>query len=589
MADGKARKVFRGIGVVSGVRIGPVTKLVREERPIPRFRIQQAQIADEEQRLHKAIARAHDQLEGLKKRVNADKHPEHLEILNFHQLLLQDRETVDGTLRVLTEQMINVEWALEIMIEQLQARFEQLDDELFRLRGTDIVQVGDRVMACLHQASRSKPMDHVTPGSILIADDITPGEATRFYEMSMLGFATETGGPASHIAIIARSMNLCAVVGVRGLTQAVRNGDMVIMDGRRGLVILNPNPKDLQVYQQLADQEEQWRNRLLEVASLPAVTTDGLDITLRANLDSLHEIDDVAAKGLSGVGLFRTEFLFLDRDTQPTVEDHVRSTREILDLLPDDMVLTVRTQDLGADKMPRYWDHQKEDNPALGLRAVRTVQANPAFFVDQIKGILIGGAKGRVRILLPFISGLGELLLLRELIDQVKHDLDRAGIAYDKNTPLGAMIEIPSAAMMTESLAPYVDFFSVGTNDLVQYLLAADRDNDQAADYYQPLHPAVIRLLGSISQEAHKHGKPVSICGEIGGDPMYTQILLALGYTELSMTPGSAPVIKQVIRNTNRKECLELLAKVKVCATAPEIEDVVSAYLEHRFPEIFRK
>lgn len=572
-----ASLVVRGIPAAHGITFGRAYMIDRRRLKVPKRRIEEDEIDLEIERFRRALDASDRQLERVKAKIAAQEN-DHYNIIAAHQLMLRDSHLVDQTTSNIRDKLINAEWALRKTVEHIKTIFDSIEDDYFRERRSDIDFVGQRVLRnLLGRPTKVKP----PPDAIVVAYDLSPADTAQLHRAAVAGLATDAGGTTSHTAIIARAHEIPAVVGLENITDVVGNGDLLIVDGTEGVVIVNPDPELVARYRDQQRKEAAAEAALLGNRDLPAVTTDGVRIRLAANIDHADEIRSALDHGAEGIGLYRTEYLFMEGERLPTEEQHFDHACHVLELMGDREV-TFRTFDLGGDKIARFLvDHKAEANPALGLRSIRLCLSKSIrpVFVSQLRGLLRASARGNVRLMLPMISGLEELMQVLELIEEVRAELDRSGIEHDPDVPIGIMVEMPSAAMIADHLADKVDFFSIGTNDLIQYTLAVDRVNEHVSYLYEPLHPALLRLIARIIDAGDKAGIDVGLCGEIGGDPRVVPVLLGLGLRRVSMYGVAIPEVKRVIRNCDLDELGELATRVLDMPSATEIERAVDEAL----------
>lgn len=579
----KTEKTFKGIGASPGIVIGRAYLLDRRKLVVAGQRIEEVNVKDEVARFKRALDLSKSQLVDLRKRLSKGIGKSHLYILDTHIMLLEDKMLVDGTVKRIKEAHINSEGALKETIDAIGLKFDAIEDEYLRERKHDVEQVGERILRNL-VGHRQESLTDIRAEAVIIAHDLAPSDTLLMRKDRILAFATDAGSRTSHTAILARSLGIPAVVGVEAITGAVKTGDVVIVDGIHGLVIVDPDEETFLDYLKKQRQYKYFEQELLKLGTLPAETTDGRVVSLQGNIELPEEVSTVMEHGGAGIGLYRTEFLFMNRPTLPTEEQHYEAYRHVAErAAPHEVV--IRTLDVGGDKiLPGQFE--KEANPALGLRAIRFLLQNRDIFKTQLRGILRASVHGRIKILFPMISGLLELYETKKVLDEVKQDLRREGAAFDENVPIGVMIEIPSAALISDLLAREVDFFSVGTNDLIQYTLAIDRQNEHVAYMYEPLDPAVLRLLHQVSEAARRQNIPLSMCGEMAGDPFYAAILLGMGFHSLSMNVGSIPWVKKVIRSVRMEDALELASLVMGQPTAGLARKTAEGFMQERFPEL---
>jgi phosphotransferase system enzyme I (PtsI) len=544
-----------GQPVARGIAIGRSHLAEHSELDIVEFRIGPEEVDKEIRRFRKAIDAARQQLEDLAGRVTENVGIGAGEIIQTHVLMLSDSRLRDDTESHIRGELCNAEWALQIQLEQLLAEFRSLDDEYIRSRGEDVTQVVRLLQNKLNEEAAEKPFENMPDRlaeTLVIAVDLTPGELAVLHERGVAGIVTEYGGPTSHAGILAGSLGIPAVMGVRRAQSLLQEGETLILDGGLGVVYADPDEAIRSHYQQVQRDTRRFKNSLEAIRGLPAVSIDGQRISLQANAERPAELQLARADGASGIGLYRTEFLYL-QGSPPDEETQVVEFAAAIDLLGG-LPLTIRTLDMGADKPSDSFDSshlRRAANPALGLRAIRLCLRDTDLFKAQLRAILRASALGPVRCLIPMLTSVQEIRMVHMLLDECREELAKGGIAYDRQMPVGGMIEVPAAAMSIADLGRYLDFISVGTNDLLQYTLAADRVDEQVAHLYDLEHPGVVRLLRYIFREAEALRIPATVCGEVAGDWHYTRMLLALGLREFSMHPGRLLEVKKIVRETD--------------------------------------
>ena len=576
-------QVFRGVGVSPGVAIGRALVIEARRPRAKREALDSAHVPAEVARLTKALDDTRRQIVEVQGRIAKEVGAQYGRIFDAHLLILEDRLLAEETVKYIQSQRVNAEYAVQEILEPVRQAFSRVEDGYLRERRSDVDDVGDRI---LRNLLGQRPTIHIErPGeTVLVAHDLTPSDTAALRRDSILGVATETGGRTSHSAIMARSLEIPAVVGVDSICGHVKNQDTVILDGLEGLVIVKPDREMLGHYHARKQHLEYVGRSLHKLGSLPAETVDGYRVRVTANIEFPAELPQAKAHGAEGIGLYRSEFLYLNRPDLPAEEEHFAVYRAVAaDMHPRSTI--IRTLDFGGDKLASAIHLATEENPSLGLRAIRLCLHRPDMFRTQLRAILRASAFGPLRIMYPMISGVAEVRAANALLDEAKEELATAGIAFDTKIQVGAMIEIPSAAVIADLLAREVDFFSVGTNDLIQYALAIDRVNEQVAYLYEPLHPAVLRMLRTVVSAAHNEGIWVSMCGEMAGDPLYSLLLVGLGFDELSMTPASIPLVKRIIRSITYNQAADLGHRLFGCATAQEVERLLRHEMRSRFPE----
>ncbi|MCA9527697.1 MAG: phosphoenolpyruvate--protein phosphotransferase [Myxococcales bacterium] len=563
------RFVMEGIGVSPGYAIGRAHLVDRRRIQIPKYHLPHDQVESELERLEAALAQSESQIQDVRDKLS-DAGEEHGLILEAHQLMLRDEQLVHATREAIRADLINAEWALKKVIRSIKQLFDNIDDEYFRERRADVEFVGSRVLRNLLGTAQPN-LSLVGPSAIVVAHDLSPADTAFLMRTAVLGFATDAGGKTSHTAIMARSLDLPAVVGLENISERVATGDMLILDGASGRIVVNPSPVELARYQRL---QLEWQNRLAVITAsrhAPAATTDGVPVHIAANVERPEETRTALEFGALGVGLYRTEYLYMNRETLPSEDEQYAAYRQVVeDAGPSGA--TIRTLDIGGDKFIEHLKRNRELNPVMGLRAIRFCLHELKLFKTQLRALLRASAHGRLRILIPLVSGVEEVRVVRALLQDCRDEVVAAGHAVADDIPLGIMIELPSAALIADVLAHEADFFAIGTNDLIQYMLAIDRGNEHVAHLYRPLHPAVLRVLAQVVAAAHAAGIPVSMCGEMAGEPGYIPVLLGLGLTELSMNTVSVPLVKSVVRAISMADCRALFSELSALVTTAEIE-----------------
>ena len=561
---------FRGIPVSSGVCRGKILVLGRARPAIAKLQLTDAALAEEVNRLEKALVQTRHQILDIQHKVSAGMGAQEGSIFDAHLLVLEDRTLIDEVLRVIHEQKVNAEHAFHTVAERYAATLSAIEDDYLRERAADMRDVTTRVLNNLLGLEEEADLRQLKEPCIIISHDLTPSNTAQFDKRNVLGFATDVGSKTSHTAIMARSLRIPAVVGLKDVSGQMESGQYVLLDGLNGVLILNPTDQTLYEYGQIILRQATLQQRLRDLLSEPAVTLDGHRVLLSANIEQAADAEQVKANGAEGVGLFRTEYLFLNREHLPGEEQQYQSYREAAAALKP-LPGVIRTLDLGGDKFLAHMQMPTELNPFLGWRAIRISLQERDIFRAQLRAILRASAEGNLKMMYPMISGLEELKQANALLEEYKAELRQEKIPFDENLEVGAMIETPSAAMVADSLAKHVKFFSIGTNDLIQYSLAVDRMNEKIAHLYEPTHPAIVRLIKITVDAAHKRGVRVSVCGEMAGDPVLTPLLLGLGVDELSAAPSLVPSVKFVIRRLKLSEARELAAFALECESAAEI------------------
>jgi phosphotransferase system enzyme I (PtsI) len=544
------------------------------------------EVSEELERFRQAVDLTEEELVRLKEEAARD-YPEHAHLLELHRIILRDRMLFQETQRLIQEQNLNAERSLNLAFQKIKELFQRIGDSHIKGRIADVEAVYRRVLGHLTGKASSKEPFVFSEPVIIVARDLSPAETTQMSSSQVLGFVTERGGKTSHTAIIAHSLEIPAVVGLDNATWEIESGTQVILDGLTGQVILEPDPVMLRTYQAHQGEFEAFKSEVAQGSSLPAATSDGHPIRVLANIEMPGEVSLALKYGADGIGLYRTEFLYLRQRQLPTEEELFENYHRVVEGMAP-RIVTIRTLDIGGDKFLSPLEYAPEMNPAMGLRAIRFCLKEQKIFRTQLKAILRASAYGQVRVMFPLISSLRELQEARRLVAEVQDALKKEGVPFDPEMPVGAMIEVPAAVPLASILAQQADFFSIGTNDLIQYALAIDRVNKQVSDMYQPLHPAVIRMVRDVVQAGRAARISVAICGEMAGEPLYIPMLLGLGVEEFSMNAMAIPVVKSVIRMTSLKEARDLARQAFRKGTVEEVNDFVTREMDRRFPEIFR-
>lgn len=576
--------MLKGVGVSPGIAIGKALIFKVEGAVLGHRTIADDEVARELQRLEKAIKKSKQQLVSLKNKISKEAGKDYARIFDAHILMLEDEVLINAIRNLVKEQRVNVEWALKEVRDRLISLFAQFDDEYMQDRGIDVEDVWQRIQSNL-SLNPTLNAANLSEEGILIAPNISPSELAQMDKKLLRGFVTDAGGRTSHTGILARSLKIPAVIGLSDVTSRVKEGDLLLIDGNEGVVIVNPNLTLIQEYESKKRRYQEHEVELLKTKELPAVTLDGRRIALMANIELPEEINSALQHAAEGIGLFRSEFLYLRPSfSLPSEEEIFLLYRELAEKLTP-YPATIRTLDLGGDKMNNLPGVSHEANPFLGLRAIRFCFKRKEVFKTQLRALLRASAYGNLRIIFPMISGIEEIHQAKLILEEVKEELHSEHIHFNPRIPIGVLIEIPSAALIADLLAKEVDFFSIGTNDLIQYLIAVDRSNVNVSYLYEPLHPAIIRSLKFIVDSAKKHEVPVSLCGEMAGDPAALIILLGLGLDELSMNPYSIPLIKRLIRSLSVEETRRMVRGIMRLTTARQVEEYLLERLSRMFPE----
>ena len=571
MSDSARQEIrFEGVGVSPGMACGKIHVVRDDLDDVLRYRIAPSQIPDEIGRFETALIQTRMQILEMQQRIAESIGAKDAAIFDAHLLVVEDRTLIDEVLRKLETDLCNVEWVFQEVATRYAETLNKIDDPYLRERALDIQDVTKRVIRNL-QGKAPKTFLALSEEHILVAHNLTPSDTASINRANVLAIATDVGSRTSHAGILARSLNIPAVVGLHDITTKLETGQHVLVDGSDGLLIVDPAPETIAHYAEIESRRAKVTARLKELRTTRSTTRDGRHIVLSANIELPEDVEAVAANGAEGIGLYRTEFLYLNRTTLPTEQEQFETYRKVAERVRPDPLI-IRTFDLGGDKLaPGTVDIADELNPFLGWRAIRLCLENVDIFKTQLRAILRASAVGNIKIMFPMISGLDELRRAKAVLAECREELLRSGVPLAERIDVGAMIEIPSAAICADVLAPEVDFFSIGTNDLIQYALAVDRVNEKLAHLYEPTHPAVLRLLKMIAEAAHANNIWVGVCGEMAGDVALVPLLLGLGMDELSAGATLVPRIKRAVQSLTIPECRELVAETLKLNTASEI------------------
>lgn len=568
--------VIKGVAASPGISIGKAYVLEDEEIIVNRVEIPHEKLKSEVQRFKTAQKATHRDLDAAEAKVLKLLGKQHAKLIDAHRLILRDTLITHDVPKRIMKEGVNAEFALSEALEAVNRQFEKMEDEFFRERRHDLFDVGKRLLShLLKQQKRS--LSELDDHCILIARNLLPSDTLGLQETRVLGFATDLGGKSSHTAILAQSLEIPAVVGLSDVSRRVKTGDTIILDGEQGLVIINPGPEAVAKYQRVQQKSLAEEKILEQLRGLPAVTQDGKLFELAANLDAPEELKTIVSLQADAIGLFRTEYLFLNRISPPTEEEQQKAYSAVVRAMEPRCVV-IRAADIGGDRLTQMGVEgpRNETNPFMGMRGIRLLLKHLDLFKTQLRAILKSSSRGRVKILVPMISSIGEIHAVRRLVAQVLAELQAEGTVVSGKVELGIMVEIPSAALMLEEYLPLIDFVSIGTNDLIQYTLAVDRINEHVTHLYDPCHPAVIRLLDHVIRTAHKHSKPVSICGEMTSDPHAVPLLVGMGVDSLSVSPRMFLRIKQVVRGLRYQAAAKLVAQTLTCSDSEEIRRLIS-------------
>lgn len=581
MAAHRSTQTLEGLGVSPGVGIGRAVCIESQPVEVYRFPLPAESVEAEIGRFAAAIRQAEAELAETRDKASQKLGDELAAIFDAQSLLLADSSFLNRVESRIRDERVNAEWAVHKVAEELTERFESLDDKRFRERGDDLRDVTRYLLRALQGVAHHN-LSELGSDVIIVAHDLTPSEAVRLGRQHVVAFAVETGGQTSHTAIIARDLNIPLVTGMNGITQQVTDDDPVIVDGTQGHVILHPSKEQLDAHREIQRQLDHHELELLSTESLPCVTRDGIEVRLMANVDLPEEIVDAKRFGAHGVGLYRSEFLYIESSPHlPSEQEHLELYRRILDAVDPEPVV-IRTFDLGGRKLAREVMETEEDNPVLGLRGIRLTLARPQIFRTQLRALYRAAVDRELSILLPMVSNVEEIHQFKDFAGKIQDELTREGLEFNPDCKLGIMIEVPSAALVADILAKEVDFFSIGTNDLIQYSLAVDRNNEHVSYLYRPLHPAILRMLRFVIDSATAAGIDVAMCGEMAGDRHYAPLLLGMGLRRLSVSPRSIPDVKTQIRALQLKDLEGVVGKCLTMASADDVEACLDTFLSRQ-------
>ena len=566
---------LHGIGVVGGIAIGRAHLMSHTEVDIAHYEVPANQVQTEIARFDNAVRKTRKELEMLWGSIPENAPAELGSFLSLHIMILNDATLSREPRHLIETQHCNAEWALKQQLDVLLAQFDEIEESYLRERRADVVQVVDRIFKALAgQAATPHLPAAQSENTIVVAHELSPADMVLFKDGAVTAFVTDVGGATSHTAILARSLDIPSVLALHNAHQIIEEGELIIVDGIQGVVVIDPDEKILAEYKRRQQSFQQEKRRLKALKGAVPTTRDGVAIELQANIELPLDMPQVKANGATGVGLFRSEFLFLGRETLPSEQEQFFAYKEVLEQMGN-LPVTIRTLDIGADKMPKWSDHSTFANPALGLTGIRLCLAEPNLFRCQLRALLRASHYGNLHILIPMISSIHELQQARMHIELAKQSLTDEGIPFNRNVKLGGMIETPAAEIMVNNFLKQVDFISVGTNDLIQFTLAVDRSDDMVAHLYDPTHPAVLYLLSQTFRAADRIGVPVSVCGEMAGDARLTRLLLGLGLRKFSMHPAHLLNVKQKVLKTDLVEIQPIINKMLKCEDPEKMRDLL--------------
>jgi len=576
---------IKGIAVSPGIIVGRAFLVGSAEQVVPHRTIDATEVAAQHARLHEALAAAGREIADLSERTRRELGDEPAKIFQFHAGLLRDKALVAATERRVSEGLVTAEQAVADQFRVLVDQFKRMGNEVFEQKANDVIDLERRVLGHLMGAQESRLAQLDAP-AVVVAHELTPSQAAAMDRSKVIAIVTDLGGRTGHTSIVARALGLPSVVGCQRLSGEVEDGDELIVDGNDGMVIVRPDARTVEEYKRKQERSQRSRAALRDLSGLEAVTKDGVRVQLMGNIEFPEEVESVLANGGDGVGLYRTEFLWLTRKEPPTEQDHLDAYLRAIGLLKG-KPLTIRTCDLGADKYTQEQMEEPERNPFLGLRSIRHSLANPVEFKTQLRAILRASAHGPVKTMFPLVGNPMELRQGKLMIADLSEELEDEGIPFDRQMQVGIMIEVPSAALMSRALAAESAFFSIGTNDLIQYTLAVDRGNERVAHLYQAAHPAVVYLVKNIVRAARSAPIDCSVCGEMAGEPLFCMLLLGMGLRTLSMVPDQIPVIKRVVRSVTMEQCERLARRVGSFDSERQVETALRDELRKLDPDVF--
>ncbi len=586
MAEKREKReiVFKGIGVSPGIAIQQVQILCPQIQHAVQRSITPEEIPLEIARFEEALIATHDQLMLIQKQMADVLGDEHASIFDAHMLVVDDRSFIEDVIRTVKKDLVNVEPILQAEATRYAEMLSKVDDSYLSERAVDIRDVTKRILANLAGESLNQ-VGQISEPCIVVAHDLSPSDTASIDRKLVHGFVTDLGSETSHTSIMAKALEVPAVVGLHNITTAVSSGDTVLIDGAKGRVFVNPTAERLAEYEKRAEEQKQILNELDTLRDKPPETLDGYLVPLSANIELLEELDGVVARGAKGIGLFRTEFLFLGSDTLPDEEEQAAAyERAAKSQYPSAVV--IRTLDLGADKLPANFEKPDELNPFLGSRAIRLCLLRPELFKTQLRAILRASAYDNVQIMYPMVCCVQEVIEANALLRQCMDELREKGVSFNEDIQIGTMIEVPSAALIADIIAPHVSFFSIGTNDLIQYTMAVDRGNENVAHLYKPAHMAIVRLIDHVVKVSHEHGLWTCVCGQMASDPLFVPLLIGLGVDELSVSPSQTPMIKDVIRKLFYSGAMELARKALKAPSKEYVEQLCREMIEQVAPEV---
>ncbi len=579
--------VLKGIPAAPGIAMGPAYIVNKQEMVVPARAIMEKEVPIEIARFEEALIKTREQIAGIRKKISEQMGGQDAQIFDAHLLVLEDRMLIEEVSKRIQREKQSAEYIFSNVFKRYAEAFKNIQDDYLKERTADLKDIARRVLRNLIDEDRLSEIDQFKEEFILIAHDLSPSDTASMVGRNVLGFVTDIGGRTSHTAIMAKSLGIPAVVGLKDATMRISNQDEMIVDGRMGLVIIRPEEKTREIYRKEKGRIFASRGRFADIKDLPAETLDKRTITLATNLELPGEIPLIKRQGPVGIGLFRTEYFYMNRVDLPSEEEQLETYQRVVRSMAPHPV-TIRTLDLGGDKFISSLQVPRDMVPFLGWRAIKFCLARPDIFKTQIRAILKASAHGKIKMMYPMISGVSEMRQANAILEEVKMQLREEKIAFDENIQVGAMIEVPSAAVTADSLAQESDFFSIGTNDLIQYALAVGRVNEQTASFYEPFHPSILRLIKMAVDAGYQAHIPVSLCGEMASEPVSALLLLGMGIDELSMTPLNVLQIKKLIRSVRFTDAQKLAQEALSLSTGQDVEELCKAKLQELAPAVLK-
>ncbi|MEK6715722.1 MAG: phosphoenolpyruvate--protein phosphotransferase [Candidatus Omnitrophota bacterium] len=578
-------EILKGIPASSGIVIGPVYIVGRDDFEVSRRAVSEGDVVSEIVRFEESLIQTRQELIALQRKIAQEFDQEQAQIFDAHLLVLEDRMLIEEVISRVKREKCNVDFIFQEVLKKYVNVFSRMEDEYLRERIADINDVGKRVLRIL-SGKKKRALSDFEEKVIVVAHDLSPSDTAAMHRKNILGFITDIGGKTSHTAIMAKSFEIPAVVGVEVATSKITAGDTIIIDGGAGIIVINPDAKTIANYKEAEDEILAKAKAFFSLKELLAETRDGRRVELVANIELPEEIPFLLDHGAEGIGLYRSEYFYMNRKDLPSEEEHYEAYKLVAEMMKPYPVI-IRTLDLGGDKFISQLQVPRDMVPFLGWRAIRFCLARPDIFKVQLRAILRASVHGKLKIMYPMISGVEEMRQANRVLEEVKEELRTKGVPFDKNMEIGAMIEVPSAAVTADLIAKEADFFSIGTNDLIQYSLAVDRTNEKVAYLYEPAHPAVLRLIKKIIDDAHRNKIWVGMCGEMSGDPMFTLVLLGMGLDEFSMPSKMILQIKQLVRSVTMKQAQAITEEALTFSTAREVEKFSKKKLKELVPQVY--